>query len=63
MRLGWSFRGTWLGLGWWGMEGVNLDVLGSRNTWIQGRLVMLRRALLMNLSLGGAVLMNLDFIL
>ena len=45
------------------MEGVNLDVLGSRNTWIQGRLVMLRRALLMNLSLGGAVLMNLDFIL
>ena len=38
------------------MEGVNLDMLGSRNTWIQGRLVLLRRALLMNLCLGGAVL-------
>ena len=52
MRLGWSFGGTWLGLGWWGMEGVNHYVLGSRNAWVQGRLVLPR-----------TVLMNLDFIL
>ena len=62
MRLGWSFGGTWLGRGWGGMEGVNHYVLGSRNAWVQGRLV-LPRTVLMNLNLGGAVLMNLDFIL
>ena len=31
---GFVIRGTWLGLGWWGMEGVNQDVLGSRNAWV-----------------------------
>lgn len=45
------------------MEGVNQDVLGSRNAWVQGRLGLPRRAVLMNLNLGGAMLMNLDFIL
>ena len=39
------------------------EEMGSRNAWVQGRLGLPRRAVLMNLNLGGAMLMNLDFIL